>query len=61
MRKKGRTKTESPEKMPVETVGIQMTRTPTPAGPSREQLTGGIQPADESEVARLVAQFIARK
>jgi hypothetical protein len=61
MRKKGRTKAESPEKMPVETTGIQMSRPAAPAGPSREQLTGGNQPADESDVARLVMQFIARK
>ena len=61
MRKKGRLKVETPEKMPIPTAGIQLTR--GGAGdpkPTREKLTGGNQPADESEVAKLVTDYISK-
>lgn len=56
MRKKGVSRTESPEKMPVKTTGIEMTRG-SKAGRG-ERLTGGNAVADESGTARLVIDFI---
>ena len=60
MRKKGRSRIESPEKMPVITSGIEMTRG-TRKGNMPEKLTGGNGVADESSVAGLVIDFIKNK
>lgn len=57
MRKKGYTGDENPEKMPVITTGIQMSRD-QPLTNRGERLTGGNAAADESQVAKLVADFI---
>jgi hypothetical protein len=56
MREKGRTKETNPEKMPVITSGIEMSRGQCPQ--RKEKLTGGNQPADETGVAKLVCDFI---
>lgn len=56
MRKKGYLRVESPEKMPVITSGIQMSRTEPKA--EKERLTGGNCAADEREVAKSVVEFI---
>jgi hypothetical protein len=58
MRKKGRTKATSPEKMPVVTCGINMSATDRPASGVEERLTGGNECADESLAAKLVTDFI---
>jgi len=60
MIKKGRHQTLSPEKMPVITSGIEMTRgTRVHENPNaREYLTGGNGVADESRVQNLVMRFI---
>lgn len=58
MRKKGYTKTESPEKMPVVTSGIEMTRGTREDKNTPERLTGGNGVADESKMSRLVMDFI---
>ena len=57
---KGRQGTESPEKMPVVTAGLQMSRAQHSSPPLRENLTGGNQPADETLVAKLVTDDIIR-
>lgn len=56
MRPKGRLRITDPEKMPVITTGIHMSAKDKP--PSKEELTGGNQPADETSVAELVCKFI---
>jgi hypothetical protein len=61
MRKKGRTKSENPEKMSAVTCGIQMTRGDTGSPKRREHLTGGNQPADEAMSAKLVTDFILNR
>ncbi len=53
---KGRTHNPDPEKMPVVTCGIAMKRGQKVNAP--EKLTGGNQPADETEAAKLVCEFI---
>jgi hypothetical protein len=53
---KGHTHNPNPEKMPVITSGIAMSRSEKPKAP--EKLTGGNQPADEREAAKLVCEFI---
>ena len=53
---KGRTRNPDPEKMPVITTGIAMKRGEKVKSP--EKLTGGNQPADESQAAKLVCEFI---
>lgn len=58
MRKKGFGREESPEKMPIKTVGIQLV--PKSGERLREQLTGGNQPADETDVARQVTEYIRK-
>jgi len=60
MRKKGRLGIESPEKMPVITSGIEMTRgARAKENPNAvEKLTGGNGVADESRVAGLVMRFM---
>jgi hypothetical protein len=58
MRKKGFVREESPEKMPSQTAGIQMDR--KSGARLREQLTGGNQPADETDVARQVTEYIRK-
>lgn len=60
MKKKGFTKNESPEKMPVITYGIEMTRgARQQENPNaKEYLTGGQGVADESRVLDLVMRFI---
>lgn len=60
MRKKGRLGIENPEKLNVETYGIEMTRgTRATENPNaQEKLTGGQGVADESKVADLVSRFI---
>jgi hypothetical protein len=57
MRRKGYRRDPNPEKMPVITTGIQMSRDSeiTDRG---ERLTGGNAGADESQVAKLVCDFI---
>ena len=60
MRKKGWTRNENPEKMPVITAGIEMTRN-TRVGNAEEKLTGGNGVADESKSASLVIDFIKNK
>ncbi len=57
MRKKGYTRTESPEKMPVVTTGIEMTRDAL-KGKRRERLTGGNAPADERGTVATVLDFM---
>ncbi|MBX7244688.1 MAG: hypothetical protein K1X53_04270 [Candidatus Sumerlaeaceae bacterium] len=56
MRLKGHKKIESPEKLSVETAGIEMKRGTNPK--LKEKLTGGNQPADETGAAELVTKFI---
>ncbi len=56
MRKKGLNRVQSPEKMPVITTGIEMTRG-TKSG-RVERLTGGNDVADQRGVIHLVTQFI---
>lgn len=56
MRKKGYSRTESPEKMPVITTGIEMTR--GTKKDRKERLTGGNATADERGIAHLVCEFI---
>ncbi len=60
MKKKGFTKNESPEKMPVITSGIEMTRgARQQENPNaKEYLTGGNGVADESRVMGLVMRYI---
>lgn len=53
---KGRTRNPNPEKMSVITCGIAMSRKDRPTKP--EKLTGGNQPADETDAAKLVCEFI---
>ncbi|MGB9691796.1 MAG: hypothetical protein ACPL7D_06475 [Candidatus Sumerlaeaceae bacterium] len=53
---KGRTKDPRPEKMPVITCGIEMSRGQKSKSP--EKLTGGNQPADESQAAKLVCEYL---
>lgn len=53
---KGRTRDPNPEKMPVITTGICMSQQQKPSAP--EKLTGGNQPADEQDAAKLVCEFI---
>ena len=62
MIKKGRLKIASPEKMPVVTSGIEMTRgARKQENPNAtEYLTGGNGVADESRVKNLVLSFIRR-
>ena len=60
MRKKGYQGTESPEKMPVRTAGIQMSRGQKENAPTKERLTGGNASADEARATELVTQFIRR-
>jgi hypothetical protein len=62
MIKKGRMKIESPEKMPVITSGIEMTRgARQQENPNaKEYLTGGNGVADESRVLRLVMLYITQ-
>lgn len=62
MLKKGRLLIESPEKLPVITSGIEMTRGARQReNPNaREFLTGGQGVADESKVLGLVMRFITR-
>ncbi|MGI8908410.1 MAG: hypothetical protein ACR2IE_18200 [Candidatus Sumerlaeaceae bacterium] len=57
MRKKGYLGDENPEKMPVVTDGIEMTRG-TRKHIAPEQLTGGNGVSDESRTAKLVMDFI---
>jgi hypothetical protein len=57
MRKKGYTLNENPEKMPVFTEGIEMTRG-TRDHKAPERLTGGNGVSDESRVGKLVMDFI---
>jgi hypothetical protein len=57
MRRKGHKLTESPEKMPVITSGIEMTRG-TREKNVPEHLTGGNGVADESKTSNLVLDFI---
>lgn len=57
MRKKGYTRDQNPEKMPVITSGIEMTRG-TRKEPALERLTGGNAVADESKMSGLVMDFI---
>lgn len=57
MRKKGYARVENPEKMPVITEGIEMTRG-TRKAKAPELLTGGNAVADESLVSRLVMNFM---
>lgn len=59
-RKKGRTGDKNPEKLPVNTAGIEMTRRPKAEVPLREKLTGGNQPADERGIASLVVAYVKR-
>lgn len=61
MLKKGRMKVESPEKMPVATSGIEMTRRTGGASSAAERLTGGNAAADESKSAKLVTDFMLKK
>lgn len=56
MRKKGYKNTESPEKMPVTTTGIEMTR--GTRKDRQERLTGGNDTADQRGIAHLVMEFI---
>ena len=56
-KKKGYAQQESPEKMSGPTVGIDLNR--NNESNLREQLTGGNQPADETNVARLVTEYIS--
>lgn len=59
MVKKGFRGETSPEKMPVVTTGIEMSRRPpTAVDAVKERLTGGNAPADESGAAKLVSDFI---
>lgn len=60
MKAKGYHKTTSPEKMPVYTTGIEMTRgdRATENPNAREYLTGGNGVADETGVKNLVLRFI---
>ena len=57
MRKKGYRKIESPEKMPVITTGIQMSRS-DPKSEGMESHRGANAAADESLSAKLVSDFI---
>jgi hypothetical protein len=59
MLKKGFKKIESPEKMPVETTGIEMEHG-TRKDQAPEKLTGGNAAADEAHVARLVSEYMTR-
>lgn len=56
-KQKGRTRDTNPEKMPVTTSGIEMTRG-TRKDKAPERLTGGNAVADESHTAGLVMDFI---
>lgn len=60
MKAKGYQKIESPEKMPVHTAGIEMTRgARAKENPNaKEYLTGGNGVADESGTSNLVLRFI---
>ncbi len=60
MRKKGLTKDENPEKMPVITSGIEMTHgARAQENPHAvERLTGGNAVADESGMIKLVMRYI---
>lgn len=60
MKAKGYQKTKSPEKMPVITSGIEMTRGERAREnpDAREYLTGGNGVADESRVMDLVMRFL---
>ncbi len=60
MKAKGYTKNKSPEKMPVYTTGIEMTRGDrAKENPNaKEFLTGGNGVADESRVQGLVMRFL---
>lgn len=60
VKKKGLYKIESPEKMPVITSGIEMTRGDrAKENPNaKEYLTGGNGVADESRVSGLVMRFM---
>ncbi|MEI7634107.1 MAG: hypothetical protein WCK47_07480 [bacterium] len=61
MIKKGWQSVETPEKMPVITTGIEMSRRePSDKPQSPEKLTGGNQPADEALAAKLVVDDIRR-
>lgn len=62
LKPKGRLATESPEKMPVITTGIEMTRGErAKENPNaKEYLTGGNGVADESRVKDLVMKVIRR-
>jgi hypothetical protein len=53
---KGRTRNPDPEKMPIITTGIAMKRGDKTQAP--EKLTGGNQPADETQAAKLVCEYI---
>ena len=57
MRAKGWRKVESPEKMPVITHGIHMTRQVADDS-SPERLTGGSAPANETMTSKLVVDYI---
>ncbi len=56
-KKKGYAQQESPEKTSGPTVGIELGRNED--SNLREQLTGGNQPADETNVARFVTEYIS--
>ena len=56
-KKKGYARQESPEKMSGPTVGIELVR--NSESNLREKLTSGNQPADETNVARLVTEYIS--
>lgn len=60
VRKKGYMKEENPEKMPPITAGIVLSRGDAASAGLKEQLTGGNQPADETDVAALVTRFISQ-
>ena len=59
MRKKGFRRVESPEKMPVITNGIQMSKS-DPRAAGEEAHRGSNSAADEHLTAKLVTDFIAR-
>ncbi len=59
MRAKGWRRVEDPEKMPVITSGLRMTRkTSATDAEARERLTGGNAPADEALTSKLVVDYI---
>lgn len=60
MIKKGWRRVEDPEKMPVITHGIEMSRGARGQASKTERLTGGNAAADESQSARLVMDFILK-